>query len=119
MLQAWAVMSEAARTLDRFDTFSDDGGGLPLDEGIRRYVLVLRSEGIETFESCQGGEGHCYPEPTVRFFGGAAEGFRAFAVARAYDLPVSALRRYYSVEDGELVGPQWEMTFRTTDPDTP
>ena len=101
--------------LDKFDTFASDGGGLPLDPGIRRYVLILRAHGVETFESCQGGHGHCYPDPTVRFHGQSGEGFRAFAIARQYGLPVAALRRYYSVEDGELVGPQWEMTFDTAD----
>lgn len=85
--------------------------GLALDKGIRRYVLILRSNGIETFESCQGGDGHCFSEPTVRFHGPIPEGYRAFGIARAYGLPVASLRRYYSVEDGELVGPRWEMTF--------
>lgn len=32
-------------------------------------------------------------------------------VAADYGLPVSYLRRYWSVEDGELVGPSWEMTL--------
>ena len=31
---------------------------------------------METFESCQGGAGHAYPEPTVRFFGEKAAGYR-------------------------------------------
>lgn len=42
---------------------------MQLDSGIRNYVLILRSGGIETFESCEGGEGHVFPEPTVRFLG--------------------------------------------------
>ena len=103
--------------LEQFDTFSDDGGGLPLDDGIRRYVLILRSNGVETFESCEGGNGHPYPEPTIRFHGNSGEGFRAFGIAKTYGLPVAAIRRYYSVEDGELVGPQWEITFRAVDQD--
>jgi len=28
----------------------------PLDPGIARYVEVLNGNGIETFESCEGGE---------------------------------------------------------------
>ena len=101
--------------LDKYDVFTTPGNGLPLDPGIRRYVLILRAHGVETFESCEGGAGHCYPEPTVRFCGQSAEGFRAYAIAVQYGLPVATVRRYYSVEDGELVGPQWEMTFRTAD----
>ena len=67
--------------------------------------------GIETSESCQGGKGHPFPEPTVRFFGDASEGFRALAIALRHGLKVSALRRYWSVEDGEPYGPHWELTF--------
>lgn len=35
-----------------------------LDDGIREAVRVLAQAGVETFESCQGGDGHAYPEPT-------------------------------------------------------
>lgn len=87
------------------------GGDLPLDRWISYAVKVLRDAGIETYESCQGGDGHSFPEPTVRFFGGRAEGLRAVAAAMTFGLPVFALRRFWSVEDGELNGPRWEMTF--------
>jgi hypothetical protein len=83
----------------------------PLDEGIREIVHKLVSQGVETFESCQGGEGHIFPEPIVRFEGGIAEGPRAFAVAVSFGLPVSRLRRTWGVRDGMLHGPWWEMTF--------
>jgi hypothetical protein len=36
----------------------------PLDEGIREIVITLATNGVETFESCQGGPEHCFPEPT-------------------------------------------------------
>jgi hypothetical protein len=85
-----------------------------LDKGIRREAQVLIEGGIETFESCDGSKGHSYPEPTIRFHGEYGEGFRAFAIARNHGLSVSSLRRYYSVEDGELKGPWWEMTFSPT-----
>ena len=86
----------------------------PLDSGIASYVNVLRGAGVETYESCQGGAGHSYPEPTVRFHGERSEGFRALAVAQVHALPVSSLRRVYNVIDGEPVGPTWEITFRRT-----
>jgi len=28
---------------------------------IREFVDILDAAGVETFESCQGGEGHCFP----------------------------------------------------------
>jgi hypothetical protein len=85
-----------------------------LDPLIAPMVRVLMSNGVETFESCQGGDGHCYPEPTVRFFGGQAAGFRALSIALEHGLRVSALRRIWPVIDREPTGPWWEMTFTPT-----
>lgn len=86
----------------------------PLDAGIRDAVQVLVEGGIETFESCEGGSGHAFPEPTVRFHGDSAEGYRALAVALQGGLGVLDLRRVWPVIDGEPTGPWWELTFRTT-----
>ncbi len=83
----------------------------PLDPGIEQAVLILRDAGVETFESCEGGAGHAFLEPTVRFYGQHAEGYRALGVALQHGLPVSELRRYWTILDGEPVGPNWEMTF--------
>lgn len=88
----------------------DPNGGMDL--GIVRAVKVLTDCGIETFESCEGGPGHSMPEPTVRFCGPPEAGWRALSVCLAHGLPVLALRRYWSVEDGEPVGPSWELVFR-------
>jgi hypothetical protein len=82
-----------------------------LDAGIRPYVEVLRAAGVETFESCQGGPGHAVPDPNVRFHGEHSEGFRALAAALRHGLPVLHLNRQWTVEDGEPVGPSWEMVF--------
>ena len=82
-----------------------------IDKGILHEVEVLSGNGVETFESCQGGQGHPFPEPIVRFFGGRAEGFRALGVALLNGLKVTELRRVWNVQDGEPTGPQWEMTF--------
>ena len=32
--------------------------------------MILRENGVETVESCQGGAGHAFPEPTIKFSGG-------------------------------------------------
>jgi len=83
----------------------------PLDPGIQEAVTVLISAGIETFESCEGGTGHAYPEPTVRFHGDRSEGFRALAAAMQAGLSVAELRRVWPINDGEPTGPWWELTF--------
>jgi hypothetical protein len=72
----------------------------PLDPGIAPAVIALADGGVETFESCQGGPGHAYPEPTVRFHGDTAEGYRALAVALRAGLPVLGLRRVWPIVDG-------------------
>jgi len=110
-----ATAKISSQSHDDFDIDRGLGTEMPLDGGIKRYVLVLRSEGIETFESCQGGQGHAFPEPTVRFFGNSFEGYKAFSIAMNHGLPVLSVRRYYAVNDGQLEGPWWEMTFRTMD----
>jgi hypothetical protein len=89
----------------------------PLDPGIKELVEALNAAGVETYESCQGGEGHTYPEPTVRFSGDRSEGLRAVAVAIQQQFPVRALRRCWSVEDGELTGPYWEIALWRDDDD--
>ena len=85
-----------------------------LDNGIREKVRALAEAGVETFESCQGGNGHAYPEPTIRFHGERDAGWKALAAAQAVRLEVLELRRVWPINDGEPTGPWWEMTFRTT-----
>lgn len=88
-----------------------------LDPKIRNIVRILSRNGIETTESCQGGRGHAFFEPTVRFCGEQGEGWKALSIALAHGLKVSELRRFYSIEDGEPVGPRWEMTFILDNPE--
>jgi len=84
-----------------------------LDPGIARVVQILWQRGVETTESCEGGPGHAFAQPTVRFCGEAHAGYHAVAVALAAGLCVDELRRCWSVTDGELLGPYWELTFGT------
>jgi hypothetical protein len=89
--------------------------GSPLDEGIAHVVVTLRRAGVETFESCEGGRGHAYPDPTVRFHGGELDGFRALSAAVGARLPVAELRRVWVVDrDFQVTGPWWELTFAPT-----
>ena len=84
-----------------------------LDKGIERAVRTFQANGIETFESCEGGEGHAYPEPTIRCHGGPETGWRALSICLAYGLPVAELRRVWDVlESNEPTGPHWEVVFK-------
>ena len=84
-----------------------------IDAGIRQAVKRMQEAGIETFESCEGGAGHSYPEPTVAFHGGPEAGWRALSVCLTYALPVQSIQRVWHILDGnEPHGPYWEVVFR-------
>lgn len=83
-----------------------------LDPGIRCAVHVLHTAGVHTYESCEGGEGHSYSEPTVRFYGTMAEGWRALAACKDRGLPVRSLQRCWDLDEGEPCGPYWQVVFR-------
>jgi hypothetical protein len=70
-----------------------------LDKGIEKALRRLQSCGIETWESCEGGPGHAYPEPTVSFYGTPEAGWRAVGVCLAYGLPIMSLRRVWNILD--------------------
>jgi hypothetical protein len=103
------MKQESAPNLRRSHALELD---MPMDEGIAPYVHILRGSGIETYESCEGGEGHIFPEPTIRFHGGRAAGFKALSIAIEHGLPIYGIRRLWTVDDGELTGPVWEIVFR-------
>ena len=84
-----------------------------LDPGIEGWVNLLRVHHVETYESCEGGEGHSYPEPTIAFRGNRSAGFHALHVALTHDLPVSEIRRVWEIYDGgDPHGPIWQIVFR-------
>lgn len=84
-----------------------------IDRGIKRAVDILDKCGIETYESCEGGQGHAYSEPTVRFYGVPEAGWRALSVCLAHGFPIASLKRVWDVLDSnEPTGPYWEITFR-------
>ena len=86
--------------------------GLELDRGIAKTVERLRAAGVETYESCEGGPGHAYPEPTIAFRGGAYAGWAALGHCLSWGLPVSTLRREWDVLDrNEPTGPYWKIVF--------
>lgn len=82
-----------------------------LDEGIKPIVLFLRSKGVETFESCDGTEGHCLNQPTIRFWGDKNEGLRVTYLCLEKAIPLLEVRRVFIIEDQEIQSPFWEIIF--------
>lgn len=87
-----------------------------LDAGIRFAVRVLHARGVETCQSCQGGPGHAYPEPTVELQALAddALGFIALAALQEYHLPVTSLSITWRVANGMPYEKLWRITFFRT-----
>jgi len=86
-----------------------------LDPGIARAVKILMENGVDTCQSCQGGPGHSYPEPTVDLRGGEGAGWKALGVCLDYGLPVLELRRVWTVGRPDRVPdgrPLWQIVFR-------
>lgn len=85
-----------------------------IDPGIRFAVRVLHAAGIETGQSCQGGDGHAYDHPTVDLWAdGPTTGFAAVHALSEYGLPVQDIARHYDVRNGEVGPVFWRITFRT------
>lgn len=93
----------------------------PSDPDIRRAVEALQAAGLKTFESRASTPGHSSSEPAVRFRGDGSDAFRALTAVLEAGLPLDDLRRAWPMDDGDPIGPWWEMTFRhagTGDSDT-
>lgn len=89
-----------------------------LDEYVREPVYLLQQHGILTHQSCQGGPGHSYDEPTIDFAARPipGEGFKALAVLIEFGYKVTSLLRVYDVENAEVVESYWRITFRAKTP---
>jgi hypothetical protein len=87
-----------------------------LDVGIRFAVRVLHARGFETCQSCQGGQGHSYPEPTVEMVAGGddALGFGALDALRSYGLPVADVAIVWRVSGSHPFEKLWRITFYKT-----
>lgn len=87
-----------------------------LDAGIRFAVRVLHAAGFDTGQSCQGGSGHSYKEPTIEVVAGAddAIGFGALCALRGYGLPVSEIALVWSISHSLPYEKNWRITFFKT-----
>lgn len=83
-----------------------------LDDGIRFPVRVLHAQGIETGQSCEGGDGHAYDRPTIDLLGYTpGAGFAAFAALTAYGLRVRDIAVLWSADKDILGENFWRITL--------
>jgi hypothetical protein len=66
-----------------------------MDPGIIRVVRLLQEAGVETCQSCQGGEGHAYEWPAVDV---THEPWKALDVANGYGIPVSRIAHTWNID---------------------
>jgi hypothetical protein len=87
-----------------------------LDPGIRFAVRVLHAAGFDTCQSCQGGRGHSYDQPTVEMTAGSddAQGFGAVAALQQYGLPIRDLSIIWPMRHGLPFEKNWRITFFKT-----
>lgn len=87
-----------------------------IDAGVRFAVRVLHAAGIETCQSCQGGEGHSYDRPTIDLVatGEDANGFSALAALAEYGLSVGDISILWNVRNFLPYEKLWRITFVRT-----
>lgn len=82
-----------------------------LDPKIEYMVRTFQEAGIETYESCQGGVGHAFHHPTIRFSGVYGDGWKAVQVALVHGFRIRQLNRFWTCIENEMTGPEWEIVF--------
>jgi len=84
-----------------------------LDAGIRLAVRVIHAAGIDTCQSCQGGEGHAYDQPSIDLCasGHDARGFAVLSALTDYGLDVAELQLVWNVKNGLPYEQLWRVTL--------
>jgi hypothetical protein len=80
----------------------------PMDPGIICAVRIFQEHGIETCQSCQGGEGHSYEWPTVDIYRAP---WKALDIANDFALPVTRISEQFGIADGRPVEHFWRIEF--------
>lgn len=87
-----------------------------IDTGILPALKILRAFGFDTFESCEGGKGHAFPDPTIKFWGDEFDCIRAYELCEQFGLNVFRARRIFFKEvlysqDNTISCPTWVTPY--------
>lgn len=90
-----------------------------IDGGIRFPLKVLHAAGLETCQSCQGGEDHSYDRPTIDMIwaGHNGAGFIAADALAAHGLRVQDVSIVWRIEHAVPVEAVWRVTLWEPAPD--
>lgn len=84
----------------------DDAWYERVDLGIRFAVKALHAAGIETAQSCEGGNGHAYHAPTIDLPG---EPWAALDALSANGLSVAAIAHVWRIGPDGPIDPVWRI----------
>jgi hypothetical protein len=87
-----------------------------VDPEITAAVHALADYEINTFSSCQGGDGHPCAMPEILFHGDEAAGLYAVWLLEAQGFRVWELSRHWDLDHGLPRQPFWRVTLRTLQP---
>jgi hypothetical protein len=92
---------------------------MALDSGISYPVRLLRDHGLDTCQSCEGGDGHAYHEPTIELYAGSddSEGFRALAVLQTHGIDVARIAIVWECKNGLPYQRVWSIELRRAYPE--
>lgn len=88
-----------------------------IDIGIRPAVELLLEHGFNTFESCEGGHGHAFDLPTIKFWGDDFDCIRVFELCEQFNFNVYKAYRVYMktpIHDPSTLkelGQNWEKPY--------
>lgn len=90
-----------------------------IDPEIAAALHALADYEIDTFSSCQGGDGHGGGMPEILFGGDENAGLYAVWLLEAAGFRVWELSRHWDLDHGLPRRPFWRVTLRTLEPAGP
>jgi hypothetical protein len=82
-----------------------------MPELTNEICVLLEQKGYKPFEVIEAGRNR---EAAVRFHGDAQAWLVVMAAMLEKKVPIHYIRRYWELVDGEIIGPDWELTLRAT-----
>lgn len=87
-----------------------------IDPGIAAALRALAEYEIDTFSSCQGGDGHPCEMPEILFHGDESAGLYAVWLLEAQGFRVWELSRHWDLDHGLPRAPFWRVSMRSLEP---
>ena len=87
-----------------------------IDPEIAAALHALADYGIDTFASCQGGEGHASFMPEILFHGDESAGLYAVWLLEAAGFRVWELSRHWDLDHALPRRPWWRVAMRSLKP---